>query len=227
MELWVWLAISAAFLQNLRFMLQRHLAVGGMSAVGSTFARFLFSAPIVLIVVLILLTSRGVSWPELELGFWVYATLGGASQILATILVVALFKLRNFAVGVTLKKVETLLTVLVGYVILGDVVGPFGFLAIVIGVVGVILLSDPPKMDSKLPLWRRVLNLPAAMGIGSGLFFAFSGVFYRGATLSVGLESLMLQAGVTLAMVGLIQIAMLSLYITAAERHTWGRVIGA
>ena len=65
------------------------------------------------------------------------------------------------------------------------------------------------------------------MGIGSGLFFAFSGVFYRGATLSVGLESLMLQAGATLAMVGLIQIAMLSLYITAAERHTWGRVIGA
>ena len=46
MELWIPITIAAAFSQNLRFMLQKHLKATGLSTGGATFARFLFAAPL-------------------------------------------------------------------------------------------------------------------------------------------------------------------------------------
>ena len=48
MELWIPFTIAAAFFQNLRFMLQKHLKATRLTTAGATFSRFIFAAPLAL-----------------------------------------------------------------------------------------------------------------------------------------------------------------------------------
>jgi len=199
MELWIVLSIAAAGFQTLRFMLQKQLSLGTLSAGGATFARFAYSAPLVVVGVAAYLAWHGATLPRLSGAFWAYALTGGLAQILATWCVVALFSARNFAVGITFKKTEVILTAIVGLIILGDRIGPVAWGAIVVGLIGVLILSDNAGLPG-LSL-RRVANRAAGLGLASGGFFAVSAVAYRGATLEIASDDPVLRAGVALAVV--------------------------
>ena len=191
MDAWILLSIAAAGFQTLRFMLQKSLSMGTLSAGGATFARFFYSAPFAFVVAVAYLGwSAGGELPQLGSLVWIYVLGGGLAQILATYFVVLIFATRNFAVGITLKKTETIQTALVGFVILGDRVSLLGMVAICIGLVGVLVLSDPPKVHAKG--WRKLANRAAGLGMASGLFFAISAVTYRGATLEVSSDDVFL-----------------------------------
>ena len=199
MTLWIPITLAAAFFQTLRFMLQRQLSLGTLSASGATLARFLYSAPLVVVLIAIYMQSTGQGLPAFGSRFWGFAALGGLSQILATICVVSLFKARNFAVGITFKKTESMQAVLVGWVVLGDVVSGWGIAAIALGIVGVLLLSAPPDLAHVRA--RDFFNRATGLGLASGLLFAISGVTYRGASLSLDLSDPVARAGLTLAAV--------------------------
>lgn len=47
MQSWILFTLVAVVFQTLRFMLQKHLASAALSPSGATFARFLWSAPVV------------------------------------------------------------------------------------------------------------------------------------------------------------------------------------
>jgi len=70
MELWIPITITAAFSQNLRFMLQKHLKSTRLSVAGATFARFLYSAPLVALIVVIYMRLRGFDLPPVQPVFW-------------------------------------------------------------------------------------------------------------------------------------------------------------
>lgn len=199
MSLWIPVTLAAAIFQTLRFMLQKSLASTRLSAAGATFARFAYSAPIIATVLALYLAASGRSLPPLTGAFWAYALTGGLGQILATICVVALFKQRNFAVGITFKKTEVIQTVLVGLLVLGEGVSWAGFAAILLGLVGVLTLSRPPGGTGRW--WHHLSNRAAALGLGSGVLFAISGVTYRAASLELGGLEPVLRAGITLAAV--------------------------
>ena len=55
--------------------------------------------------------------------FIVYAVVGGLAQITATALLLYSFSFRNFAVGTTYSKTETVQTAIFGILILGDPLG--------------------------------------------------------------------------------------------------------
>lgn len=220
-ESWVLFAIAATAFQTVRFMLQKVLSTRDLSAAGATFSRFFYSAPIVWAVALIILPE----WPALGPSFWPYAVAGGLSQILATVCTVMLFKSRNFAVGITLKKTEVLLTVLVGIVILGEGVSWPGFAAMVVGVVGVLLLSDPPKVEGR-GLRGLLMNRAVVLGLTSGVFFGISAVSYRGATLQIDAEPA-IRALVGLVFVLMVQIAALGLWLLVREPGEITRVVRA
>lgn len=199
MELWIVLSIAAAGFQTLRFMLQKQLSLGRLSAGGATFARFAYSAPLVVLALAGYLAWHDVAVPRLSGAFWAYALTGALTQVLATWCVVALFSARNFAVGITFKKTEVILTALVGLIILGDQIGIAAWCAIVVGLIGVLVLSD----NAGLPgvSLRRIANRAAALGLASGGFFALSAVAYRGATLEIANDDPLLRAGIALAVV--------------------------
>lgn len=220
MEPWVHFAILAAAAQTFRFAVQKVLAGGALTPAAATWARFLWSWPLAALLVLAYGQTTGATWPTLSPGFFVWGMLGGTFQILATICTVSLFSMRAFAVGITFKKTEVMLTALVGFAILGDVISGWGAAAIALGFVGVLLLSDPPDGGS-------LFNKAAGIGVLSGVLFALSAVTYRGATLALDTGDPVLTGGVTLAVVALWQTLALGVWLWWKEPEQIGATLRA
>jgi len=209
---WVAFTIAAAFFQNIRFMLQKVLK-GQLSTLGVTFARFLFGLPFTIAFVAILM-AQGATWPGMNWTFVGFALAGGLGQIIATAMLVALFSLKNFAVGVTFSKTETVATVLLSIAILGEGVGPMALLAIFVTVIGVVLMSGLPSRDN---LASGIFGRPALIGIASGALFAVASIGYRGAALALDDGGFMIRAAVTLAFVVLAQTIAMALWLAWRE----------
>lgn len=222
MELWIPITIAAAFLQNLRFMLQKHVK-GRLSTSGATFARFVWAAPLALSFVLSLSGLRGEGLPPMNAPFLGFAALGGLAQILATALVVALFSLRNFAVGVSFSKTETVQAVVFGILILGELASLSGIVAILISLAGIVLISVPAGALTV----RDAVNRPALYGLASGALFGISAVCYRAASLSLGGGDFLIRAALTLAVVTAMQTAAMWAYLALREPGEVGRVFAA
>jgi drug/metabolite transporter (DMT)-like permease len=218
MSLWILATLAAASFQTLRFMLQKSLATAQLSAAGATYARFLYSAPLVALVLALYLAGTQTALPALSLQFWLYGAAGGFAQILATVFVVRLFKERNFAVGITFKKTEVIQTVLVGLILLGESVALWAFAFISIGLIGVLLLSKAPGGAGGL------LSRASILGLASGIFFAVSGVCYRGASLQLDIAEPLLRAGLTLGAVTSLQLFAMSLWLRVFEAGEIARV---
>ena len=216
MSLWIPVTLAAATFQTVRFMLQKSLSSVKLSATGATFARFPYSMPLVLLGLVVAMRLSGLPLPALPPLFWLYAAIGGLSQILATICVVALFKQRNFAVGITFKKTEVIQTAIVGFVVLGDRVSTGAFGAILLGLLAVLLLSKTPGGSGAW--WRHLTNRASQLGLGSGVLFAFSAVSYRGASLQLGDGEAWFRALVTLAVVVSIQFLSMALWLVWRDR---------
>ena len=223
MELWVPITLAAAFMQNLRSALQKHLK-GSLGTSGATFCRFVYAAPIALAYVALLGEGYGFEWPAPNPRFALFAMLGGLTQITATALLVHLFSLRNFAVGTTYSKTETVQTAVFGLVILGEPVSSTAAVAIAISLVGVMSIS---VAKSHLTLRNLLLGWTgrvAFIGMLSGTFFGLSAVAYRAAALSLGGDGFLMQAAFTLACVVVFQTAVMAAWIRAREPGELTRV---
>jgi drug/metabolite transporter (DMT)-like permease len=215
MDLWIFVTISAAFFQTLRFMLHKVLSVATLSTTGSTFARFAYAAPAAWVVVGLYVMATGSALPALTSSFWGYALTGALAQILATVCVVSLFRQRNFAVGITFKKTEVIQTALVGLIVLGEHISSGGWAAILIGLTGVLLLSETPGLSGN---WMKRMATPSvALGLTSGLLFAFSAVGYRGASLQINDVDPLMRAGVTLVCVTTVQALSMTVWLRIRE----------
>ncbi len=216
MDAWIPITIAAAAAQTVRFMLQKHLKSTALTTTGATFARFVYSAPLVAALIWGYSRLSAQPLPAMSPPFWGYAMAGGLAQILATMCVVALFAERNFAVGITFKKTEVIQTAIVGYLVLGEGLSPAGMLAVLLGFVGVLILSDPPGGIGHVV--RRLMNRAAGLGLLSGVFFAISAVGYRGASLALGSGDVALRAGFTLAVVTATQTAAMLAWLAWRDR---------
>ncbi len=221
-ELWIPITILAAFCQNLRSAVQKHLK-GVLSNSGATFSRFGYGFPFLVAYVLALHYGAGMEWPEPNATFVIFGLLGGVTQIGATFCLVWLFSFRDFAVGTTYSKTETVQAALFGLVILGDGIGLAAAVAIFISLIGVMLLSTAKSELDWRRLWLGWTEKTALIGIFSGTLFGISAVSFRAASLSLGgLDSgegpgFLMQAGFTLAFVILAQTVGMALWMTWRE----------
>ena len=214
-HIWLVVTFAAAFFQTLRFVLQKQLSTATLSAGGATFARFLYSAPLVSALTWVYLRSTATELPNLSPAFWSFGALGGFAQVAATICVVKLFKERNFAVGITLKKTEAILAVLAGFILLGETVSFSAFGAIVLGVIGVLLLSTPP--DVRGIGWAQMANRATGLGLGAGVLFSISAVCYRGASLEIDASDPLVRSAVTLSAVTAMQLVGMAIWLNLRE----------
>ena len=145
MELWVVFAILAAFMQNIRAMTQKQLSAH-LDTLSATYARFLFAFPLATLFLFFLLDKNSTSLPNINLAFLAYGILGGISQIVATILLIYLYNLRNFAVGGAFKKTEALQAAVIGFIVVGDLVSLTGLIALGFGFLGLLLLIFTPRL---------------------------------------------------------------------------------
>lgn len=216
MELWVYITIAAAFLQNFRTAMQKRLT-GRLSTTGATFVRFGFGFPFAILYVFVLHHSFGMAWPKPHLLFAFYGVAGGLAQIFGTFLLLHLLSFRNFVVGTAYSKTEPMQAALFGVVILGDQVSSGAVIAILVGIGGVIAISVARTEITVRSLVTSMTERRALIGLASGAMFGFSAVFYRAASLSLGAPGFLMQAGFTLVCVSIFQTVIMVGYMRLRE----------
>jgi drug/metabolite transporter (DMT)-like permease len=226
MELWIPITITAAFLQNLRSAVQKHLK-SVMGTTGATFVRFGFGFPFALLFVAVLHFGFGTQLPALNATFFAWAIVGGVFQILATFLLVYLFSFRNFAVGTAYSRTEPAQAALFGLMFLGERASFGAVIAIAISVFGVMLISVAHTAFGLRSLVTSVFSRNALIGLASGTAFGVSAVAYRAASLALGGPTFMMQAAVTLAFVIVFQTIVMLVWMLWKDRAEIGRVARA
>lgn len=218
MALWVWLSIMAAAAQTARTAGQKHLTAH-MSSWSATWVRFLFGLPFAALYLVTVTGADPVGAPVLHATFLFWCLATAATQIGATVLLVHLFSLRNFAIGTSYARTEAFLTALVGFSLFGEAIDLAGWLAIVISVLGVVIISIARQGVSGWALVRSVFNRAAGIGVLSGLLFAFASLCLRQGSLSLGHPNFLVSASTTLVTVILMQTVSLGAFILWTRRH--------
>ncbi len=225
-ELWVPVTLAAAFLQNLRSALQKHLK-GRLSTSGATFSRFGFGLPIAALYALMLHFVGGFAFPAPGAAFFLWVTLGGLTQIAATAALVYLFGLRNFAVGTAYSKTETVQAAIFGAVFLGDHLSAPAIFAILLSLAGVVTISLARSDGGLCRLNPARIERSTLIGLASGALFGVSAVAYRGASLSLDGPHFLMQAGYTMAWATAIQTAVMLVFLRLKEPGQIGRIVAA
>ena len=223
-EIWIPITIAAAFFQNLRSALQKHLKAH-LSTGGATYVRFFYAWPFAVLYVWGLQEFGGFAIPAVNATFLIYCILGGLSQIIFTFLLVWLFSFRNFAAGTIYSKTETVQVALLGLLILGDPLSFGAAAAILVSLIGVMALS---VADTKITPGNLISSLKekvTIIGLTCGAFLGASVVLFRGGALSLGGEGFIMQAAFTLAVSVVLQTVMMGAYLALRERDQLKAVI--
>jgi drug/metabolite transporter (DMT)-like permease len=213
--LWAVFTIIAAGAQTVRNATQRELTTT-LGTAGATHVRFLFGLPFALVFLLVVLLATGVALPSPPAVYWPWILQGAIAQIAATALMLAAMSDRSFVVVYAYIKTEPVQAALFGLVFLGDVVTMPMAAAILIATTGVVLMALKPgtKLDMRATL----------LGVAAGGMFALSAVGYRGAILSLGLESYLMAATFTLVVGLVIQCMVVSAWLFLREPKVLGAI---
>ena len=220
MASWIYLTLAAAFLQNVRSLLQRQLATNALTVNGATYVRFLYALPFVCLYVVIVFSDTAPPSPNGS--FWLYASTGAVAQMLGTAALIGSFERRNFAVGTAYSKTEVVQTALFGVVLLGEVLSWKVGAGIAVSLVGVYVLSVRIRLAD-------MLKPDGAVGLGllAGAGIALSAVSYRGAALALASGSVVERAALVLGVALVMQSILMGAYLVLREPGTLRRVLGA
>ncbi len=218
MSAWIWVSLTlmAALLQAIRTAGQKHLAAQ-LSPTAVTLVRFLFGLPFGLVYLAILIEAYDVRLPPLNSTFILFTLAASVAQIAATVLLIYLFTLRNFAVGTSYTKTEAFLTAVVGALLFGELIGLLGWIAITISVLGVVIINMARTGLGGATLLARLIDRSAIVGLASGLCFAVTSLFIRNASLSFGDSNFLFTAALTLATMLVMQTTILGVYVALKE----------
>jgi drug/metabolite transporter (DMT)-like permease len=216
MELWIPLTIGAAFFQNIRSAMQKHLK-GKLSTLGAAYVRFIYALPIAIVYFFTVVYLEAQPLPGTNAGFLLYALLGGICQIMFTVFLLWLFSFHNFAVGTTISKLETVMVAIFGLVLLGDKLTPVVSIAIAISVLGLVILSAGQSKLGINNLIRGLWRPPTLIGLACAAWLGMSVVLFRAASLSLGLDSFLIAASFTLLIVLILQTAIMGILIGIRE----------
>ena len=179
MGLWIPFTIFAAFMQSWRNAFQNKLSKE-VSTAGVTLARFLYASPLAALYLWILYQVEPVALPTVSAHYLVTIALASVSQIIATALMVKLFRLRNYAIGVGLAKSEAVIAATLGALFFAAPLSGLAWSGVIIGAIAIWLMSNTGSL--------RELSLKTlALGLGSGLAFALTTLWVREASLMLGL----------------------------------------
>ncbi len=216
MELWVLLTLAAAFLQNLRSLLQKRLT-GVLSSNGASYVRFCYALPFALIYVAVLIREQGL--PGTTPGFWAYCLAGSVAQLLASASLLSAFTLRSFAVSTALSKTEAVQAAVFGFVLLGDSLSAGAVAGLAVSLLGVLLLTSALRPADFLRSERGLL-----LGLLAGAGLAVAAVCFRGAAVALEEGSAMLRAASALTVALIVQTVMMAAYLRLREPGELGRV---
>ena len=223
LELWVAFTIAGAFLQNLRSFVQRYLTAS-LSVHGSSYVRFLYALPVAWIFSLFWLDGP---LPELTVAFWFYAVVGATSQMFATSALIAAVSGSQFAVGTAMSKTESVQATFFGLLILSETISLLNFAGILISLMGAFLVTGVLGTKS-----IEKDNRAVPLGLLAGSLFALCSVCFRGATLELESDSLVVlspfsRAIVTLTVALTLQTILMGVFLVIRQPGQLGKVLAS
>ncbi|MBY8218157.1 DMT family transporter [Vibrio fluvialis] len=208
---WIFFTFLAAFMQSWRNAFQSRLS-GDVKTAGVTLARFLWAGPLAALYLAMLYQVEPIALPTFNSLFVIFIVGASLMQILATALMVKLFKFNNYAVGAGLAKSEALVAAILGMLFFGTHLSFLGWIGVLLGGIGVFMLSAQGGF--------RQLSLPTILlGLGSGSAFALTSLWVREASLALGLPFPHSAAWVLLLVISL-QTVLLVGYLLVRDIHT-------
>ncbi|WP_247741825.1 DMT family transporter [Endozoicomonas sp. G2_1] len=203
---WIYFTLLAAFMQAVRTAGQKQLS-GKLSAMATTGVRYLYALPFAWLYLMFIHQHQGIELPVLNSSFLTYALIACVMQIIGTVCLVAAFSYRNFAVATSLAKTEAIQVAIVGALVFATPLSFYGWFSVIIGVVGVLLLSKV-----KFKLADIIANPGAGFGLASGLGLAITTLLIRESSLALNTD-LVLSAAVTLVFMITVQSLLSVLYL--------------
>lgn len=157
--------------------------------------------------------------PAFPMVFWLYCAATAFVQVLATWVLIVLFQRANFAVGTMLTKTDVMQAALIGSILFSEVISAFGWIAILLSVLGVLLVSARQARGSMARLSARALLTSPSTGLGllTGFLFCLSYLFLREATLVLPEGSTVYRGAWTVVSVTAMQVVGLGLVIAVRE----------
>ena len=138
---WVLITAIASLSQTLRSVFQKNIIEDG-GVLASAYSRFIFALPFVaLLAVFLLDIGELLILKNLSVKTWFFLVTASICQILFTVILIKLFTLRSFAIGVAFSKTEVIQTTLFEIIILSFILTSLVLLAIVIGFIGMLFMS--------------------------------------------------------------------------------------
>ncbi len=224
MPLWIPITVAAALFQCWRTAMQqklRHL----LSVNGAGFVRYLYGAPTALVLLIGALLITGLPLPAPNLPFLLHCIAGGLMQILATNLLIMAFGYRNFAVGTAYSKTETAQSAVVALIVLHEVLRPFAWAGIALGLCGVMTLSLAGRGLRPGDLARATVQPAALAGLSAGFLFALTTVFIKLANRALSGPSLFVRALFVLVVMNTLQILMQGAFLAWREPNELRKAI--
>ncbi len=222
--LWIVFTLGGAFSQTARNAMQRGLTES-LGTIGATHVRFLFGLPFALLFWLIMRFTVDMPALDFDWAFIGWLLFGSLSQIFATGWMLSAMRMRSFVVTTAAIKTEPLQVAVFGAAFLGERIGLFGIVAVVVATCGVILMSWPAvSSGAQRPRDRW---WPLLVGIGAGGLFALSSVGFRGAILSLGDGAFYVRATTVLVCGLLLQSALISAWLLWRDRKTLVAILQA
>lgn len=215
MEVWILFTLLAALMQSIRTAGQKQLSLV-ISPMATTLVRYLFGLPFALLYLFWVVSPEEFSVLRLQIvspHFWVYASLAAVAQIAATFFLVKVMSFRNFAVATLFSKTEAIQTAIFGVIFFSATLSSVGWFAVLLGAAGIVLLSLPAAGLAVEP--RSIVY-----GVLSGFGFAFTALWLREASLSLG-AGLIESAALTLCFMVILQSVICALLVWFNERDQW------
>ncbi len=226
METWILITVTAAFLQNIRSSLQKHLK-NVMGTSGATFVRFGFGIPFALFFLALFMALGDHSFPSFNQDFFFWVVIAAISQIIAQALLVHMFSYRNFAVGTAYSRTEPLQAALFGLLFLSEKASTAVLAAIAISMFGVMLISVARTDITPKSIFTSLYSRTALIGLSSGAVFGIAAVAYRAASLALEGPNFIIQAAITLSIAIILQSIIMIVWIYWRDRSELARIRAA
>jgi len=161
-----------------------------MSNLGTTYVRSIIGLPIMLAYLGFILMWKGGGVPPLKVNYLLFTFLGALAQVFATMLLIWMFKLRNFAIGTMLTKVDILMTAVIGALFFSETLSAWGITALLVVVSGVLLMTVGRMgfaafRAGETTFVQMVFERSTLVALACALMFTFSYLFLREATLVI------------------------------------------
>ena len=158
-------------------MFQKNL-IEDVGVLVSAYSRFIFALPFVaLLAVLFLDTQEIVRLKNFSSTAWFFLIAASICQILFTFVLIKLFTLRSFAIGVAFSKTEVIQTTLLEIIIVGFILTSQVLVAIIIGFIGMLFMSKQ-KLIGNVG-YNTLFLKQVTLGVSCGIFLGLSSVLYK------------------------------------------------